>query len=124
MEREPRRSSRERPPRVWGLLYSYCFLQFTLWGWERKCKFVDSYIDTLRQTKANQSLWELRRVLGLTQGEFAAMIGASKDTVASRDAGRNRLSRSFARRIAFATGGDHGWTRILTQRREGAKAES
>ena len=58
------------------------------------------------KTKANQSLWELRRILGLTQEEFAAMIGASKDTVASWDAGRNRLSRSFGRRIAFATGVD------------------
>ena len=106
LEQAERLRTRERPPRVWGLLYSYCFIQFTLWGCERKQNLVDFYIDTLRKTKVNQSLWELRRVLGLTQGEFAAMIGASKDTVASWDAGRNRLSRSFARRIAFATGVD------------------
>jgi transcriptional regulator with XRE-family HTH domain len=58
------------------------------------------------KTKANQTLWNLRHILGLTQAEFAAMIGASKDTVASWDAGRNPLSASFARRIAFATGVD------------------
>jgi DNA-binding XRE family transcriptional regulator len=56
--------------------------------------------------KANQTQWELRKILGLTQAEFAAMIGASKDTVASWDAGRNPLSAAFARRIAFATGVD------------------
>ena len=60
------------------------------------------------KTKLNQTLWELRRILGLTQAEFATMIGASKDTVASWDAGRNRLSLAFARRIAFATGVDEG----------------
>lgn len=58
------------------------------------------------KTRANRTLWELRRILGLTHGEFAGMIGASKDAVASWDAGRNRLSASFARRIAFATGVD------------------
>jgi len=58
------------------------------------------------KTKANRTLWELRRLLGLTQTEFAAMIGASKDTVASWDTGRNRLSAASARRIAFATGVD------------------
>jgi transcriptional regulator with XRE-family HTH domain len=58
------------------------------------------------KTRTNQALWELRRMLGLNQGEFAAMIGASKDAVASWDSGRNRMSTSYARRIAFATGVD------------------
>jgi transcriptional regulator with XRE-family HTH domain len=58
------------------------------------------------KTRTNQALWDLRRMLGLNQGEFAAMIGASKDAVASWDSGRNRLSMSYARRIAFATGVD------------------
>jgi len=51
---------------------------------------------------------ELRKIIGRTQGEFAAMIGASKDAVASWETGRNRLSRQFARRIAFATGVEEG----------------
>ena len=51
---------------------------------------------------------ELRKIIGRTQGEFAAMIGASKDAVASWETGRNKLSRQFARRIAFATGVEEG----------------
>jgi len=47
---------------------------------------------------------ELRRILGLTQAEFATLIGASKDTVASWETGRNRLSAGMARRIALVTG--------------------
>ena len=48
----------------------------------------------------------MRRILGQTQSEFAAMIGASKDTIVSWECGRNRLSMTFARRIAIATGVD------------------
>jgi transcriptional regulator with XRE-family HTH domain len=55
-------------------------------------------------TTRNETLRELRRILGQTQGEFAAMIGASKDTVASWETGRNRLSAAMARQIGFATG--------------------
>jgi hypothetical protein len=43
------------------------------------------------------------------------MIGASKDAVASRETGRNRLSEPFARRMALATGGQPGglvWLRV------------
>ena len=58
------------------------------------------------KTRANESVRELRRILSQTQGEFAAMIGASKDTVASWETGRNKLSAGMARRMAFATGAD------------------
>jgi transcriptional regulator with XRE-family HTH domain len=58
------------------------------------------------KTKANQAIRELRKTIGQTQGEFAAMIGASKDAVASWETGRNKLSDQFARRMAFATGVD------------------
>jgi DNA-binding XRE family transcriptional regulator len=58
------------------------------------------------KTKAQNSIRELREILGQTQAEFAAMIGASKDTVVSWETGRNKLSGSFAQRIAFATGAD------------------
>jgi transcriptional regulator with XRE-family HTH domain len=51
---------------------------------------------------------ELREIIGQSQGEFAAMIGASKDAVASWETGRNRLSLPFARRIAAATGVEEG----------------
>jgi len=57
-------------------------------------------------TEPNLAIKELRRIIGRTQSEFAAMIGASKDTVASWETGRNKLSPQFARRIAFATGVD------------------
>jgi transcriptional regulator with XRE-family HTH domain len=56
------------------------------------------------KTKPNQALRELRKIIGRTQGEFAVMIGASKDAVASWELGRNKLSPQFARRIEFATG--------------------
>jgi transcriptional regulator with XRE-family HTH domain len=61
------------------------------------------------KNKAHKTIRELRRVIGQTQAEFAAMIGASKDTVASWEIGRNKLSRTFARRIACATGVDGRW---------------
>jgi transcriptional regulator with XRE-family HTH domain len=56
------------------------------------------------KTKPNQAMRDLRKIIKRTQGEFAAMIGASKDAVASWEIGRNKLSAQFARRIAFATG--------------------
>jgi transcriptional regulator with XRE-family HTH domain len=55
------------------------------------------------KSKTNQALRDLRDTIERTQGEFAAMIGASKDAVASWEIGRNRLSETFARRIALAT---------------------
>jgi transcriptional regulator with XRE-family HTH domain len=58
------------------------------------------------KTKPNQAIRELRKIIGRTQGEFAAMIGASKDAVASWETGRNKLSPQFARRMSFATGVD------------------
>jgi transcriptional regulator with XRE-family HTH domain len=52
----------------------------------------------------NENLKDLRRILDQTQAEFAATIGVSKDTVASWETGRNRLSAGMALRIALATG--------------------
>ena len=54
----------------------------------------------------NENLKKLRKELGLTQTEFAATVGVSKDAVASWETGRNRLSDGMARRIALATGVD------------------
>jgi transcriptional regulator with XRE-family HTH domain len=56
--------------------------------------------------KPNQSIRAVRKIIERTQAEFAAMIGASKDAVASWEIGRNRLSATFARRISLATGVD------------------
>ncbi len=53
---------------------------------------------------ANERVRELRQILGQTQDEFAAMIGASKDTVVSWETGRNRVSAGMARRISLVTG--------------------
>ena len=58
------------------------------------------------KTTPNKSIRELRQTLGQTQAEFAAMIGASKDTVVSWELGRNKLSPQFARRLWFATGAE------------------
>jgi transcriptional regulator with XRE-family HTH domain len=57
-------------------------------------------------TQTNKTIRELRRILGLTQGQFATLIGASKDTIASWETGRNPLSPPLARRIALVTGVD------------------
>src|SRR5262245_21452089 len=69
-----------------------------------KRKVVLRCADTTMSTRPNESIRMLRRMLRLTQGELAAMIGASKDTVASWETGRNKLSAGMARRLAFATG--------------------
>ena len=77
--------------------------QFCLRGQGGSCINVYHYN---MKTTTNKTIRELRRILGQTQGEFAALIGASKDTVASWDTGRNPVSASMARRIALVTGVD------------------
>lgn len=47
---------------------------------------------------------ELRRIIGKSQSQFAAMIGVSIHTVISVENGRNQLSEKLARRIRIATG--------------------
>jgi hypothetical protein len=44
--------------------------------------------------------------MGQSQGGFARMIGASRDTVVSWELGRNRVSPAMARRIWLATGAE------------------
>jgi len=56
--------------------------------------------------KRSNNIGALREILGQTQAEFAAMIGISRDAVASWECGRNPLSAGYARRIAHATGVD------------------
>jgi transcriptional regulator with XRE-family HTH domain len=56
--------------------------------------------------KRNEALRELRKIIGLPQGEFAAMIGCSKDAVASWEIGRSQLSPPYARQITLATGAE------------------
>jgi len=58
------------------------------------------------KTRAQENIRELRRILGLTQEAFATLVGVSKDTVASWETGRNRLSEGMARRLALVTGVD------------------
>jgi DNA-binding transcriptional regulator YiaG len=55
----------------------------------------------------------LREVLGQTQAAFSATIGASKDTVASWETGRNELSATLARRIGTDS---HGFCVELNRR--------
>lgn len=58
------------------------------------------------KAESHEGVKALRKIIGRTQAEFAAMIGASKDTVVSWETGRNKLSAPFARRIELATGVD------------------
>jgi transcriptional regulator with XRE-family HTH domain len=60
----------------------------------------------MKRLKGNPAVRALRKILGLTQAEFAGMIGVSKDAVVSWETGRNELSATFARRIALVTGVD------------------
>ena len=77
-----------------------------IWADKARREHVFYLYNTTMKTEPSLAIKELRRIIGRTQAEFAAMIGASKDTVASWETGRNKLSLKFARRIAFATGVD------------------
>jgi len=55
---------------------------------------------------SNEAIRAIRKIIGQTQAEFAVMIGASKDAVVSWEIGRNKLSATYARRIALVTGVD------------------
>jgi transcriptional regulator with XRE-family HTH domain len=90
-------------------MYSIILLHITVFGCAGKglMYFLPYHTTTNMTTKSNkrnEALREVRQIIGRTQGEFAAMIGASKDAVASWEIGRNRLAPQFARRIALATG--------------------
>lgn len=54
--------------------------------------------------KKNLSIRSLREITKLTQGEFAALVGASKIAVTSWERGTKKLSFKFAHRIHAATG--------------------
>ena len=58
----------------------------------------------MKTIEPNQAVRTLRKIIGLTQAEFAVLIGVSKDAVVTWETGRNELSETFARRIALATG--------------------
>ena len=60
----------------------------------------------MKQLQPNETVRALRKTIGLTQAEFAAMLGVSKDAVVSWEIGRNELSATWARRIALVTGVD------------------
>jgi DNA-binding XRE family transcriptional regulator len=64
------------------------------------------YGTTAMQPKRNTSIRALREIIGRTQSEFAAMVGASKPAVVSWETGRKNLSLQFAHRIWMATGAD------------------
>jgi transcriptional regulator with XRE-family HTH domain len=61
-------------------------------------------IHSTKTKRKNDTLRQLRRILAQSQSEFAQMIGATRDTVASWENGRNRLTRDAAQRIMYATG--------------------
>ena len=60
----------------------------------------------------NEAIRALRKIIGLTQAEFAVMIGVSKDAVVSWETGRNQLSATLARRMALVTGVDGNSLRL------------
>src|ERR1019366_4040555 len=49
---------------------------------------------------------QLRKTIGKSQSQFAAMVGVSKHTIISVENGRNQLSRKLAKLIKAATGAD------------------
>ena len=69
----------------------------------------------------------LRKIIGKSQSQFAAMIGVSIHTVISVENGRNQLSENLARRVQIATGANllhraerqsrvRGWRRVFQKR--------
>jgi len=58
------------------------------------------------KTETKECIRALRKIIGLTQAEFAVMTGVSKDTVTSWETGRNQVSEAMARRIELVTGVD------------------
>lgn len=60
----------------------------------------------MKRLQPNEAIRALRKIIGLTQAEFAVLLGVSKDAVVSWETGRNELSATFARRIALVTGVD------------------
>ena len=66
----------------------------------------------MKRIQANEAVRALRKIIGLTQADFAVMIGVSKDAVVSWEIGRNELSATFARRIALVTGVDGRMLRL------------
>ena len=60
----------------------------------------------MKRIQRNEVVRALRKMIGLTQAEFADMLGVSKDAVVSWEIGRNELSATWARRIALVTGVD------------------
>src|ERR1700722_3960382 len=59
-----------------------------------------------RKKVRNQAVLGLRQILGVTQREFALLVGASLDLIKGVESGRNKLSRALARRIVMATGAE------------------
>src|ERR1035441_8280186 len=62
----------------------------------------------MKRTKnPGQLVAKLRKVIGKSQTQFAAMIGVSKHTIISVENGRiKQLSKDLARRIQIATGAE------------------
>ena len=58
---------------------------------------------------------QLRKTIGKSQSQFAAMIGVSKHTIISVENGRNKLSKNLASRIQMATGAEISDERLRFQ---------
>ncbi len=57
-----------------------------------------------RKSKASSLVVELRKIIGKSQSQFAAMIGVSKHAIISVENARNDLSQNMAKHIEIATG--------------------
>lgn len=62
--------------------------------------------------RCNKSMTSLRAILGLTQSEFAKLIGVSLDTIKSIESGRQNLTRNVWLRIRCATGASLGKSQL------------
>jgi transcriptional regulator with XRE-family HTH domain len=66
--------------------------------------------------KLGRMVAKLRKIIGKSQSQFAAMLGVSKDTIISVENGRNQLSKKLEARITITTGANFrkdGWSNGL-----------
>ena len=63
----------------------------------------------MRNYESRHTVSVLRKIIGLSQGELAALAGCSKRTIQAVEIGRLKLSEGLASKIAHETGVDETW---------------
>ena len=70
---------------------------------------LESAGQPLTDSPPANNIARLRRTLGKTQGDFADLLGVSRNTITSVETGRLKLSDKLARRISEETGASSTW---------------